>query len=401
MIEKEELASVNNSDANEIIKVTAGLTGAEFYRTLVWQIAVVLKVRCVIVCEVIPPDLRSAQTLAIWEGDKFHNNFEYELIGTQWKAAVDHKSCYCSENIVDLLPESQFLPNICIDNCLGVPLFDSLGKPLGVLAVLHQEALTNVSCIESILDVTSVRTAVEIKRMREEKILRLAKKEAECTSRMTTELLESLNHDLRSPMNVVLGYAKLLLSDSKEPLNKVQHDRVNWILKGAERLMEIIDEIPVSPGEVSKAEQTDNPTIEKNKSVPPIKTSGFSKILYVEDNIANLRLMEKFIKRRPDTLLFATPRAQEGLDLAFSQHFDLIMLDINLPGMSGYEVLKQLKSRRDTRDIPVIAVSADAMPKHIEKAQVAGFQEYVTKPFDFAHLNEIIDNALAVGAGIT
>ncbi len=80
--------------------------------------------------------------------------------------------------------------------------------------------------------------------------------------------------------------------------------------------------------------------------------------------------------------------------MAFSQRFDLILLDINLPGIDGYEVLKQLKSRNETKEIPVIAISADAMPKHIEKAMGAGFYEYVTKPFEFSYLNEIIDRAL-------
>ncbi|MCW8909709.1 MAG: response regulator, partial [Gammaproteobacteria bacterium] len=73
---------------------------------------------------------------------------------------------------------------------------------------------------------------------------------------------------------------------------------------------------------------------------------------------------------------------------------DLIMLDINLPGMSGYEVLEQLKKHNETNNIPVIAISANAMPQDISKGKEAGFDDYITKPVDTNILLKTIDSYL-------
>ena len=395
MIENQNQVEGALNCLNEIIKKTAGFTGTEFFRSLVWQLCVILEVRCAVICEVVVPESERVRTLAIWEDGKFHDNFEYALVGTLWENSARNKNCFCSENVKNTFPEYGFLSEIDSEGCLGVPLFDSVGKLLGILAILHHEKLPNPSHIASILDVAAIRTAAEIKRIQKEERLRQNKQEAEIANRMKTELLERISHDLRSPMNVILGYAKLLESDPNNPLSEAQQDRVQWICKGADRLMEIITEISDLREEEPLSTFADRPKVEP-KNVIREKSESPSEILYIEDNLANLRLMEKLMKRRSGTRLVTTPASKRGLDLAFSQHFALILLDINLPGMDGYEVLKQLQNRSETKDIPVIAVSADAMPKHIEKAMAAGFYDYVTKPFEFSYLNEVIDRALEV-----
>ena len=84
-----------------------------------------------------------------------------------------------------------------------------------------------------------------------------------------------------------------------------------------------------------------------------------------------------------------------GLDLAMEQKPDLILLDINLPGMNGFEVLKHLRQRDVTRNTPVIAVSANAMPKDIERGLEAGFDDYITKPFSVRELKSRIQAVLS------
>ena len=71
-----------------------------------------------------------------------------------------------------------------------------------------------------------------------------------------------------------------------------------------------------------------------------------------------------------------------GLEMAYSNLPDLILLDINLPGMSGFDMLKKLRENNDTKDIPIFAVSANAMITDIEKGMEAGFDDYITKPID-------------------
>ncbi len=307
MVEHKNRVEEKFNHLHEIVMEIAAFTGTEFYRSLVSKLAIVLKVRCVVICEVVTPDSESACTLAIWGDGKFHDNFEYTLTGTPWENIAGNESCYCPGNVKNFFPKNGFLSEIDVESCFGVPIFDSLGKLLGILVILPRKELTNPSHIESILEIAAVLAAAEIQRTREEEVLRREKQEAENGRRMKTELLERLSHDLRSPMNVILGYTKLLESDPNEPLSKAQHERIQWICKGADRMMEIITEMSAaSRGEESLPILTDRLESEE-KTVASENTGTPSNILYIEDNMANLRLMEKLIKRRSDTRLVTTP----------------------------------------------------------------------------------------------
>jgi PAS domain S-box-containing protein len=104
------------------------------------------------------------------------------------------------------------------------------------------------------------------------------------------------------------------------------------------------------------------------------------KVLYIEDNPANLRLVEAMLKTHKDITLLSANNGQFGLELAQQYLPDIILLDIQLPDMDGYKVLNALREHIETRDIPAIAISADAMPLDVEKGLKAGFREYLTKP---------------------
>jgi signal transduction histidine kinase/ActR/RegA family two-component response regulator len=119
-------------------------------------------------------------------------------------------------------------------------------------------------------------------------------------------------------------------------------------------------------------------------------------ILYVEDNPANLRLVEEIVRFRGDLRLLSAPDGHMGLALAREHLPDIILMDLNLPGMSGIEVLKQLRADAATSHIPVIALTANAMPRDIERGQAAGFNRYLTKPIDIDKFTEAINSTLAV-----
>lgn len=106
------------------------------------------------------------------------------------------------------------------------------------------------------------------------------------------------------------------------------------------------------------------------------------KILYVEDNPANLKLIQKLVSSIPGTEFFSAVMGETSIELAKAHKPDLIILDINLPGISGYEVFERFKLYEETKDVPVVALSANAMNKDIEKAKKMGFKEYFTKPVD-------------------
>jgi PAS domain S-box-containing protein len=121
-------------------------------------------------------------------------------------------------------------------------------------------------------------------------------------------------------------------------------------------------------------------------------------LLYVEDNPANLKLVEQLIVRRPDMRLLVATDGDLGVQLALANHPDVILMDINLPGISGIEALKILREDPATAHIPVVALSANAMPRDIEKGLQAGFFRYLTKPIRVNEFMNTLDVALKYAA---
>jgi CheY-like chemotaxis protein len=117
-------------------------------------------------------------------------------------------------------------------------------------------------------------------------------------------------------------------------------------------------------------------------------------LLYVEDNPANLKLVEQIIARHPDIRLLTALNGNSGIEIARASRPEVILMDINLPDISGYEALKFLRSDPATTHIPIIAISANAMPPDIEKSLKAGFFRYLTKPIKVGELMEALDAAL-------
>lgn len=117
-------------------------------------------------------------------------------------------------------------------------------------------------------------------------------------------------------------------------------------------------------------------------------------LLYVEDNPANLKLVEEIVHFRGDLDMISAPDGHLGVQLARAHLPDLILMDIHLPGMSGSDAQMILKNDPMTRHIPVIALTANAMPREVEKGLAAGFFRYITKPIDIAELANAIDSAL-------
>ncbi len=141
----------------------------------------------------------------------------------------------------------------------------------------------------------------------------------------------------------------------------------------------------LSPGDIAPA--------------PPVDTqfphgATMRTILYVEDNQANLKLVEQLIARRPDLRLLSASTGMAGITLARAQRPDMILMDINLPDISGIESMKLLRDDPATAHIPVVAISANAMPHDIEKGLRAGFLWYLTKPINVTEFMDTINTAL-------
>ncbi|MGZ5856864.1 MAG: PAS domain S-box protein [Burkholderiaceae bacterium] len=121
-------------------------------------------------------------------------------------------------------------------------------------------------------------------------------------------------------------------------------------------------------------------------------------LLYVEDNPANLALVEQLIARRNDLKLLTAIDGHLGIQLARAYRPDVILMDINLPGISGYGALEILRKDPATAHIPIMALSANAVPRDIEKGLEAGFFRYLTKPIKVNEFMETLEVALAFAA---
>jgi len=118
-------------------------------------------------------------------------------------------------------------------------------------------------------------------------------------------------------------------------------------------------------------------------------------VLYIEDNPANLKLLSQMIGRRPGVALITAASPETGIELALSRRPDLILLDINMPGLDGYQVLDILRADPALRTTPVAAVTANAMPKDVLRGMAAGFDDYLTKPLELPRLFAVLDRFLA------
>jgi signal transduction histidine kinase/CheY-like chemotaxis protein len=118
-------------------------------------------------------------------------------------------------------------------------------------------------------------------------------------------------------------------------------------------------------------------------------------VLHIEDNLANVELVERVLAQRPELTVVPAMQGRMGVDLARRHHPVLILLDLNLVDLPGAEVLQILRDDPATADIPVAIVSADAMPRQVQRLLSSGAVAYLTKPIDIHRLLEIVDDAVA------
>jgi CheY-like chemotaxis protein len=136
--------------------------------------------------------------------------------------------------------------------------------------------------------------------------------------------------------------------------------------------------------------------LEPAVAIEPLPVAGARPrtLLYVEDNPANLKLVERLVARRSDLRLLSAVDGNRGVELARTCQPDVILMDINLPGISGIEALRILRDDISTAHIPVVALSANAIPRDIHKGLEAGFFRYLTKPIKVSEFMDALNVAL-------
>lgn len=150
-------------------------------------------------------------------------------------------------------------------------------------------------------------------------------------------------------------------------------------------------ELPLSSAQQVAAREVELAEV-SHARVPPETVER--SVLYVEDNPANLALVEQLVGRRPNLRFLSATSATRGIALARAHRPNVILMDINLPGMSGLEAMGVLCADPATAHIPIIAISANANPLDIEKGRDAGFFDYLIKPIIVKRLLQTLDLAL-------
>jgi CheY-like chemotaxis protein len=117
-------------------------------------------------------------------------------------------------------------------------------------------------------------------------------------------------------------------------------------------------------------------------------------VLYVEDNPDNLQLVVRIVERHPGVRLLTASNVALGFELALSHRPDLVLADLHLGGSSGYQLLERLRTHPDTQQVPVVAVTANAMPLEAARAKEAGFAAFFTKPIDVGRFDEMLRTML-------
>lgn len=145
--------------------------------------------------------------------------------------------------------------------------------------------------------------------------------------------------------------------------------------------------LPLAEGQADEPDSTSTATAGNN-----LHTAGHQQwdVVCIEDNPANLRLIGRILSMRDDIRLLTANAPALGLELVRAHRPALILLDINLPDMDGYAVMRCLREDEATRDIPVLAISANAMPADLARGKAAGFADYLTKPIDVHKLMQVV-----------
>lgn len=145
-----------------------------------------------------------------------------------------------------------------------------------------------------------------------------------------------------------------------------------------------------------KSADTPEFAVEGPEAMPPAKPEVLSgarqrTVLCIEDNPANLKLIEQLVTRRPDIKLLTAVNGNSGVKLARASQPEVILMDINLPDISGFDARKILREDPETEHIPIVAISANAMPRDIEKGLHAGFFRYLTKPIKISEFMDTLN----------
>ncbi|MGH7231940.1 MAG: PAS domain S-box protein, partial [Nitrospiraceae bacterium] len=160
-----------------ILTGTASVTGEDFFQSLVSSLAAALTVRYALVGELTPHDRDRVCTLAVWDGKRLAENFEYDLSGTPCAGVMKEGPCYYEQGVRQLFPDDRLLADLAAESYCGIPLSDRTGYVLGILVVLHDRPIQAAFDVQNMLMIFGARAGAELERKRAEEALRISEEQ--------------------------------------------------------------------------------------------------------------------------------------------------------------------------------------------------------------------------------
>lgn len=239
----------------DIVEGTSRVTGAEFFRALVRDLTRVLAVPIALVGEVRPGEPGKLHSLALWVGNGFGPDIDYDLATTPCGQVYGQSACLFADGLTSTFPAMRpILEKLGAQSYFGYPLTGANGEALGVLAILDSQPMAPSDERASLMSIFAARAAAELERQRAEAEIRKLNAELEArVKRRTSELSEvnrelesfaySISHDLRAPLRGIDGFSRLLLEEYGDKLDQQGNEYLTRVRRATQRMGTLIDDL--------------------------------------------------------------------------------------------------------------------------------------------------------------